>query len=103
MSRSEDRANGDSSTKGQREANTGRDTSYGEAVTTWFAASTLRLGLAVVGFIVLVFALGRAAGVDIFGALADALGTEVGRWLAVALFGLLLIVISLYSFDTPSW
>lgn len=103
MSRSEDRANVDSTEEGQRDATRGRRASYGEAVTTWFAASTLRLGLAIVGFIVLVFALGRAAGVDFFGALADALGTEVGRWLAVALFGLLLIVIALYSFDTPSW
>lgn len=65
----------------------------------WFAASTLRIALAIVGFIVLLFALGQAAGVDLLGMVADALDTAIGRWLVVALFGLLLIALALRGFS----
>ena len=64
----------------------------------WFAASTLRIALAIVGFVVLLFALGQAAGVDLLGMVADALDTTIGRWLVVALFGLLLIALALRGF-----
>lgn len=103
MSSSENRSDDGRSTDTQSSETARRGPPSGEGLAAWFAASTLRIGLAVVGFIVVLYALGRAAGVDLLGLFADALGTEVGRWLAVALFGLVLIVIALYSFDTPYW
>lgn len=64
------------------------------AATDWFAATTLRTGLAVVGFVLLLFALGQAVGLPLLGMAADALSSETGRWLVVALFALLLIAIA---------
>lgn len=56
-----------------------------------FASTTLRLLITVIGLIVFLFALGQAVGVDLLGMTADALATQTGQWLLVALFALLLI------------
>lgn len=68
----------------------------------WFAESTLRIVMAVVGLVLVLFALGQAAGVDLLGMLADALATRVGRWLAIAFFGLLLVVIAMRGLGTST-
>lgn len=54
-----------------------------------------RLGLAIVGFVLLLFALEQAFDIELFDALEDALATETGRWLAVAFLALLLIAVAL--------
>lgn len=64
----------------------------------WFAVSALRLALVIVGFVILLFALGQAVGFDLLGMAADALSTQLGRWLVVAFFGLVLIVIAVRGF-----
>lgn len=64
----------------------------------WFAASTLRIALAIVGLVIVLFALGQAVGVNLLGMLADALNTQVGRWLVVAFFGLMLIALAIRGF-----
>lgn len=64
----------------------------------WFMGSALRMGLVVLGFIILVFALGQATGVDLFAIIGEALNTETGRWLAIAFFALLLIFGALAGF-----
>jgi uncharacterized membrane protein len=82
-----------------------RDANAGTAAddeVSWFAESTLRVVLAVVGLVLLLFALGQAAGIDLLGMLADALATRVGRWLAIAFFGLLLVVIAMRGLGTST-
>jgi hypothetical protein len=65
----------------------------------WFAASTLRIVLAVVGLVVLLFGLGMAMGIDILGAIVTVLETEVARWLLVALFGLFILFVAVRGFN----
>jgi hypothetical protein len=62
-----------------------------ESTSDWLAKTGLLFGLAVVGFVLLLFALGQAVGFDLLGLVADALSSQTGRWLVVALFALLLI------------
>ena len=58
------------------------------------ADTALRMGLAIVGFVLLLFALGQAVGFDMLYLVADALSSQTGRWLLVALFALLLIALA---------
>lgn len=67
-------------------------------VGAWFAESTLRIALAVFGFVLLLFALGQAVGIDLLGMVVDALSTQMGRWLLVAFFALALILVALRGF-----
>lgn len=57
----------------------------------WFASSAVRVGLMLIGVIVLLFALGQAVNADLLGWTVEALTSEVGRWLVVAFFALLII------------
>ena len=58
----------------------------------WFANATARIGITIVGFALLLFALGQAVGADLLGLAVDAVTSQTGRWLVVAAFALLLIV-----------
>lgn len=58
----------------------------------WFAHATIRWMLALVGVVVVLFGLGQAVGISLLGMVADALGSQTGQWLMVALFGLLVIL-----------
>ncbi|WP_396612897.1 hypothetical protein ACH9L7_06410 [Haloferax sp. S1W] len=73
-----------------------------DAFTGWFASSTLRLGLVLVGFFLLLAALGQLSGVDILGLTAELLGTDVGRWLLVAVVALALISVAVHGFTGRS-
>lgn len=68
----------------------------------WVATSTLRIVLAVVGLFVLLFGLSMAMGVDLIGALADRLQTEIVQWLLVALVGLLLVIVAVRGFGAAT-
>lgn len=68
----------------------------------WFAESTLRIALAVFGFVLLLFALGQAVGIDLLGMVVSALSTQMGRWLLVAFFALAIIVIAVRGFGPSS-
>jgi hypothetical protein len=57
----------------------------------WFTSTAVRLVLAIVGLVVVLFALGQVVGIDLLGLAAEALSSEIGRWLVIAAFGLLLI------------
>lgn len=57
----------------------------------WFASTAARVVLVIVGVVVLLFALGQLVGIDLLGLTAEALSSELGRWLLIAAFGLLLI------------
>ncbi|PSP76708.1 hypothetical protein BRC86_00055 [Halobacteriales archaeon QS_3_64_16] len=79
--------------RGQRSRADGRAgaANQGAEVTEWFASTALRATLAVVGVVVLLFALGQLVGIDLLGLAAEALSSELGRWSLIAVFGLLLI------------
>ncbi|WP_332898564.1 MULTISPECIES: hypothetical protein [unclassified Haladaptatus] len=58
---------------------------------SWFATTAVRTGVIVIGFILLLFALGQAVGANLLGMVADALSSQTGQWLIVAFFAVLLI------------
>lgn len=64
----------------------------------WLTQSALRVGLALLGVVLLLYALGRLVGVDLLAMLADALTSEWGRWIAVAVVALALIGLALRGF-----
>lgn len=72
---------------------------HAERAGEYFAESTLRVSLAVVGFVLLLFALGQAIGIDLLGYIVEALNTRMGRWLVVAFFAILLIALAVRGFD----
>lgn len=68
-----------------------------DAFTGWFASSTIRLGLVLVGVFLLVVALGHLSGIDIPGLTAELLGTDVGRWPLVAVVAIALIAVAVHG------
>lgn len=74
---------------GENRGDRGRRT--GGRFSAWLASAAVRLGLTVIGVVVLVFALGQAVGVDLLEMFAEALSSQTGRWLVVAFFAVLLI------------
>lgn len=71
----------------------------GDEFSRWVAESALRIALTLVGLVLLVYALGRAVGVDLLAIVVDALLSPVGRWIVVAFFALLLIVVAQRGFQ----
>lgn len=65
-----------------------------ESASAFFARGIVRMGLIVLGTVLLLFALGQAFGLDLLETVAELLATETGRWLAVAFFALVLISIA---------
>jgi len=66
----------------------------GDAADAWadaVTASALRIAIGLLGLVLLLFALGRAFGVDLLGAVGSFFATPTGRWLGVALVALVLI------------
>jgi len=62
-----------------------------EESTELLAGTAVRLGLTVIGVVLLLFALGQAVGLPFLAMTAEALSTQTGQWLAVAFFAVLLI------------
>lgn len=60
-------------------------------VGTWFATAAMRWGVILFGIVLMLFALGQAAGTNILGPILDAMTSQTGIWLLVALFALALI------------
>lgn len=58
---------------------------------SWFASAAMRWVVILLGILLLLFALGQAAGTNILGPILDALASQTGIWLLVALFALALI------------
>lgn len=70
----------------------------GDRAVEAIATSTVRLGLLVLGILLLLYATGQAVGFDVLAMISDALDTQQARWLIVAFFALILITISLRGF-----
>ena len=64
------------------------------AMSRWFASTALRTGLAAIGLVVMLFALGQAVGLPLLELTVEAVTSQIGRWLVVALFGLLLVAVA---------
>jgi hypothetical protein len=58
---------------------------------SWFASAAMRWGVILFGIVLMLFALGQAAGTNILGPIIDAMASQTGIWLIVALFALALI------------
>lgn len=101
MSRSDKPENSEDDTGRQSSRSSDSKPPLGDGAAGWFAASTLRVGLALIGIVLLLFALGQVAGLDLLGLVAEALSSEVGRWLLVAFFALLIIAVAVRGFG--SW
>lgn len=61
----------------------------------WIASTLVQTMIALVGLVVVLFAVGRAFGVDFLGMLGDALTTHTGQWLAIASVALIVVVATL--------
>lgn len=102
MSRSDRSEDDGDVTVQQSSGSTDRESPPEEDVPGWLAASTLRIGLAIVGIVLLLFALGQMVGMDLLGLAVEALNTSVGRWFVVAIFALIIIAVAMRGFSTWS-
>lgn len=48
-------------------------------------STVMQIVVAIVGLVVVLFALGRAIGADLLGMTAQALATQTGQWLVIAI------------------
>lgn len=101
MSHQRDRdADGETDSDRRRDGRPADRRTTGEAMSQWLAESALRIGLTFIGFVLLVYALGRAVGINLLDIVADAFLSPVGRWLVVAFFALVLILVALRGFES---
>lgn len=70
-----------------------------EGPAEWFATSAVRIGVAIVALVLLLFAVGRIADVPLLSTIGDVLDSEIGVWLIVALFALLLLGLAARGFS----
>ena len=62
------------------------------------ASSTVRIGILLLGVILLLYASGQAMGIDVLAMISEQLNTQEIRWLIVAFFALVMISIALRGF-----
>lgn len=55
------------------------------------ASTAMQTLVAVVGLVVVLFAVGQAVGADLLGMIASVLATHTGQWLAVAVIALIVV------------
>lgn len=68
-----------------------------------FTTGALRIGIVLVGFLLFLFALGQAVGLELLDMFVSAVTSQTGRWLVVAVFALLLIVAGQQGVKRSSW
>lgn len=89
--RNEESERPDETSGDARRADDGGRSDRGSGISEWFASSAIRIGLTLVGVVLLVFAIGQAVGLPLLEMAADALSTQTGQWLMVAFLAILLI------------
>lgn len=67
----------------------------------WFAYATIRTGVIIVGFVLFLFALGQAVGFPLLDLFLDAVTSQTGRWIVVAILALLLIAAASRGLNRP--
>lgn len=60
-------------------------------IAEWLASTTVWVGVGGIGIVLLLFALGQAVGIPLLSMAAEAVSSQTGRWLVVALFALALV------------
>ncbi|WP_416839982.1 hypothetical protein [Haloferax sp. DFSO52] len=60
-------------------------------IAEWLASTAVWVGVGGIGIVLLLFALGQAVGIPLLSMAAEAVSSQTGRWLVVALFALALI------------
>ena len=74
----------------------------GARAAEFFTRTALRIGLALVGFVLLVFALDQAFDLELLSALQEFMASSTGRWLFVAFIALLMMLVALRGWRTYS-
>lgn len=64
-----------------------------DGLTDWLASSALRASIVIIGFLLFLFAIGQAVGLELLDMFIGAVTSQTGRWLIVAAFALVLIFI----------
>jgi hypothetical protein len=75
---------------GQRGGADGAGGGLGELL----ASAAVRWGIGIAGFVLFLFAIGQAVGLNLLGMFAEALSSQTGQWLVVAVFALFLIAVA---------
>ena len=76
------------------------DRSASEDTTRWLASGIIRLGLAIVGVVLLLFAAGRIAGIDLLEMVLEVLTSSIGRWILLAFVALVLLAVAVRGFSS---
>lgn len=79
--------------QGQSQREAGQTaTTQGSKAVSWFTETFLRAGIALIGVVLLLVAVGQMAGVDTFSIIGSILSSNLAQWGAVAIFGILLVI-----------
>lgn len=70
-----------------------RQSTTADQVSGWLASTAVRTGLVFIGVVLLLFALGQAVGIPLLSMFAEAISSQTGQWLMVALFAVAIISI----------
>ena len=76
------------------------DRSASEDTTRWLASGIVRLGLAIVGVVLLLFAAGRITGIDLLEMVLEVLTSSIGRWILLAFVALVLLAVAVRGFSS---
>lgn len=88
MARNNNRRRTDEESRAEKPPDEPRDRRAGFGA--WLASTILRTLVAIVGLVAVLFALSMAFGIDLLGMLGQALATQTGQWIAIAVVVLLL-------------
>lgn len=74
----------------------------GGGLTQWASQSVLRLGLGLVGVVILLVAVGELVGLNLLSWVVEALSTPAGWWIAVGVVALVLILVAVRGFGVAT-
>lgn len=76
--------------------------SAGDRIAGWFTETAVRGGIALLGVVLVLLAVGQIVGIELLGSLVDFLTSSLGAWLIVGFLGVLLIVAASRSWNLAS-
>jgi hypothetical protein len=75
------------------------DRRRGRNTAGWLASGVVRLGLAIVGVVLLLFAAGQIAGLDLLEMVIEVLTSSIGRWILLAFVAVVLLAVAIRGFS----
>ena len=75
------------------------DRRRGKNTAGWLASGVVRLGLAIVGVVLLLFAAGQIAGLDLLEMVIEVLTSSIGRWILLAFVAVVLLAVAIRGFS----